>query len=249
MSKNSQLKQQLIPNIIIEGLDNRAKKLPLKKDKLIIGRLKSENDISLEPDPQKLVTRYMHCSIEYEINAFWVIDNASKNGTFLKHQNQVKRICGKERLTNNDSILILGRIENDGTLKYWRLVFNDPQATEDIGKFSQQNYLDYDWIQAKLFLYENNQKNEIHGLSPQEHKLIRFMQQKNINNNNTAVMCSYNEIIEAVWDEMKISRSKNDVNHLIAGLRKKIEPNPDEPKYLINVRGMGYRLITKTKIF
>lgn len=242
------MKQQLLPHLMIESPSDQKKTIQIKKDKLIIGRLKAENTISLEPDPQRLITRYMHCSIEYEINSYWILDNASKNGTFIQHLNQTKRICGKERLNNNDTILILGSIDPDGTPKYWRLTFVDPNATEDINNLFQQNYLDYDWIQAKLFRHENKQKKEIMGLSPQEHKLIRFMQQKNFNNKNVAVMCSYDEIIEAVWDELKITKSKNDVNHLIAGLRKKIEDDQENPKYLINIRGMGYRLITKTNI-
>ena len=72
------------------------------------------------------------------------------------------------------------------------------------------------------------------------------MQQKNQNNKNTVVMCSFEEIIEAIWEDQKMIHSKNDVNHLIAGLRKKIEPSATEPKFLQNIRGMGYRLITKS---
>jgi hypothetical protein len=250
MKKNLETKTPTAPPLLtIESPNNHIRTIQLNKSKLIIGRLKNRNDISLEPDPHKLVTRYMHCSIEYEINSFWIIDNASKNGTFIQQNEQIKKVYGKEKLNNNDTILILGGIDSDGMPKYWKLIFIDPHATENIKNIFQQDYLDYEWAQAKLFVYEKKQKKEIAGLTPQEHKLIRFMQQKNYNNRNNPVMCSFEDIMEAVWDERKSTRTKNDVNHLIAGLRKKVEVNPDEPKYIINVRGLGYRLITKMSLF
>jgi len=82
------------------------------------------------------------------------------------------------------------------------------------------------------------------GLSPQEHKLLRYMDQRNKNNNNVSVMCAFEELISAIWDEFSETRTKNDVNHLIWGLRKKIENDPQNQKFLQNIRGMGYRLIT-----
>jgi DNA-binding winged helix-turn-helix (wHTH) protein len=236
------------PYLIIDSPLKKKSKFILIKEKSILGRLKTINDISLEPDPQKLITRYMHCSIEFENNSYWVIDNASKNGTFIRKDNIVKKINGKEKLYNNNLIQILGSIDKNSNPHYWEIRFIDPLATVEALKIFDYHYIEYDWIQAKLFICTNEDKQEIKGLTPQEHKLIRFMQQKNKNNGNTSVMCSYEEIIEAVWEQYKITRTKNDVNHLIAVLRKKIEKNPDNPKYLLNIRGMGYRLMSNKVI-
>jgi hypothetical protein len=248
MNSKKKISKLTLPYLVINNNGIKKQKLPIEKDKLIIGRLKTANDISLEPDTQKLITRYMHCSIELENNTYWLIDNASKNGTFIKKNNVIKRITGKEKLSSNDFIMILSNIDSEGNPNYWELEFIDPTATEDASCVVNKNNLDYDWVQAKLFINSGNHKVEIKGLTPQEHKLIRFMHQKNKNNGNISVMCSFEEIIEAVWDEIKITRTKNDVNHLIAALRKKIENDPDDPKFLINIRGMGYRLITSISI-
>ena len=57
-------------------------------------------------------------------------------------------------------------------------------------------------------------------------------------------MCTYDEIITTIWDEFSETRIKNDVIRLIWGLRKKIEADPQNPKFVQNIKGMGYRLIT-----
>lgn len=228
----------------ISGNEKTSVKFTIESDRIIIGRLPDANDISLEPDPQKLVTRYMHCSIEQRKGIYWLIDNASKNGTFLKHEQQIQRVQGEARLLNQDIILILAEIDEKDGPQYWEIKFIDPQATEHAGLYQGKNCLEYDWIQTKLFIWYGSEKREISGLTPQEHKLIRFMDQRNKNNGNVSVMCSFDELIDAVWDENKDTRSQNDVNHLVWSLRKKVEQDPQHPKYLQSIRGMGYRLIT-----
>jgi hypothetical protein len=57
-------------------------------------------------------------------------------------------------------------------------------------------------------------------------------------------ICDKYEIVEAVWgdgyiDEVDDAR----IEKLISRLRKKIEPDPNHPRYLKTVRGRGYRLV------
>jgi len=58
-------------------------------------------------------------------------------------------------------------------------------------------------------------------------------------------MCDKYEIVESVWgqdyiDEVDDAR----IGKLVNRLRQKIEPDPSEPRYLITVRGRGYRLVS-----
>lgn len=58
-------------------------------------------------------------------------------------------------------------------------------------------------------------------------------------------ICDKYEIVESVWgqdyiDEVDDAR----IGKLVNRLRQKIEPVPSEPKYLITVRGRGYRLVS-----
>jgi len=244
MKKDTKIKKLSKPYLEINSPEKKRLKFEIKDEKVIIGRLKDVNDIALEPDDQKLVTRYMHCSIELKNGVYWLIDNDSKNGTFLKRDKIIKKIDGEIKLQNHDLILILAKINSESNPQYWEIEFNDPQATDNARQILGEQYIEYDWVQAKLFLINGTNRNEIVGLSPQEHKLLRYMDQRNKNNNNVSVMCTFEELIAAIWEEFSETRTKNDVNHLIWGLRKKIENDPQNPRFLQNIRGMGYRLIT-----
>ena len=51
---------------------------------------------------------------------------------------------------------------------------------------------------------------------------------------------TYQQIYEAVWDEPYAYEKNNIMTH-ISHLRGKIEPDPAHPRYIENVRGVGYR--------
>ncbi|MCX6614955.1 MAG: response regulator transcription factor [Acidobacteria bacterium] len=51
---------------------------------------------------------------------------------------------------------------------------------------------------------------------------------------------SRDQLLNAVWGPGTFVNPRVVNNHIV-GLRRKIEPEPDAPRYLVNVRGMGYR--------
>ena len=229
-----------VPYLLIKLLNGEQSRYTITNEKMIIGRLSEINDISLQPDTQSLITRYMHCFVEIRNKTGWLVDNASKNGTFLKRGNSMQKINGEIKLQDNDCIMILGEINDDNTVKYWELTYKDPLATKDL--VPEKSTIVYDWIQAKLFINREGKQEVINSLTPLEHKLLRYMDQKNKNNNGVPVMCTYDELISAVWDDI-YSHTPNDINHLVASLRKKIEEDYKNPQYLTNIRGLGYRFI------
>jgi hypothetical protein len=246
MKQNLKIKKHNLtayPYIILSTVDGGVRKTVINKERIIIGRLDDLNDISLLPDPQQLVTRYMHCSIEVKNYTSYVVDNASKNGTFIKRNGQIQKVKGEFKLQDNDIIMILCSIITDEPAKYWELLYKDPLSTENIEPNIEG--LIYDWIQAKLFVKSGEKLAEINSITPLEHKLLRYMDQRNKMNSSIPVMCTYDELISALWDDI-YSHTANDVNHIVAALRKKIEGDYKDPKYLINIRGMGYRLISNS---
>lgn len=57
-------------------------------------------------------------------------------------------------------------------------------------------------------------------------------------------ICDKYEIVEAVWGEEYIDQVDDArIDKLLSRLRAKIEPEPRSPRYLITVRGRGYRLV------
>jgi two-component system alkaline phosphatase synthesis response regulator PhoP len=51
---------------------------------------------------------------------------------------------------------------------------------------------------------------------------------------------SRDQLLNAVWGPGTFVNPRVVDNHIV-GLRRKIEPEPNAPRYLVNVRGMGYR--------
>jgi len=240
--KNAEKRSSVLaPYLILKSLNGDQTNFTIKNERLLIGRLPDLNDIALQPDTQNLVTRHMHCFIEIRNSTGWLIDNASKNGTFLKRNSLLQKISGEIKLQDNDCIMILGEINENEDPKYWQLTYIDPLATKDI--VNEQTTIVYDWIQAKVIITRDGKQEVINSLTPLEHKLFRYMDQKNKQNNNVPVMCTYDELISAIWDDV-YSHTPNDVNHIIAALRKKIEKDYKNPEIIVNIRGIGYRFIT-----
>lgn len=54
------------------------------------------------------------------------------------------------------------------------------------------------------------------------------------------------QLYENVWDYQHIYNSRN-LTAFIRKLRKKIEPDPDNPQYIVTVWGVGYKFAQKDK--
>ena len=48
------------------------------------------------------------------------------------------------------------------------------------------------------------------------------------------------ELLNEVWGYEEVPTTRT-VDNFILDLRKKLEENPSEPKYILSVRGIGYR--------
>ncbi len=58
-------------------------------------------------------------------------------------------------------------------------------------------------------------------------------------------ICDKYQIVESVWGEDYIDEVDDArIGKLVNRLRQRIEPDPSEPRYLITVRGRGYRLVS-----
>jgi len=62
--------------------------------------------------------------------------------------------------------------------------------------------------------------------------------------NHPNQIISKERICDEVWGDAYIGFDNTIMVH-IRRLREKIEDNPSNPKYIINVKGLGYKLMTK----
>jgi two-component system OmpR family response regulator len=57
-------------------------------------------------------------------------------------------------------------------------------------------------------------------------------------------ICDKYSIVESVWGEEYVDEVYDSaIEKLVSRLRKKVEPDPSNPKYITTVRGRGYKLI------
>lgn len=210
----------------------------------------SAPDLVLEPDPYRMVSR-VHCIIEYRDGSWNVTDNASDNGTLLRRHGTAQRVLGTAGLQHGDSVLILGDVTADGQALYWKLAFDDPFRTQPhpglLPSPDRAPHLEYDWIQMKAFRVEGSERTEIVGLSPQSHKLIRFLADLSRRNNGSTVACGSTRLIHMMWgapDEWPPGRAYDEANlrNIINATRRKIERDPASPQLLQLERNFGYRL-------
>jgi two-component system KDP operon response regulator KdpE len=76
-------------------------------------------------------------------------------------------------------------------------------------------------------------------LTPKEFELLAFMAR------NPDRVLTHRAILKAIWGANAVDQPEH-LWVLVAQLRKKIEPNPAHPRYLISEPWVGYRLATES---
>lgn len=255
------------PQICIEvhAPDGRTFDVELGHGRVHIGRSAPghQPDVALEPDPQQWVGR-LHCLLDYENGGWWLSDNGTVNGTFLRRGERTERVMSRVRLQGTDVIRILGGMTDDGELCYWDLVLKDPYATRQVpalppdaapaatpvaGPVEEPECLEYDWPQARLYRRKGGERLEVRGLSPLAHKLVRHMADRGRANGWVPVACTHEELIRAVWGDGGAEPYGFTTEHLrdlVSDLRKRLEPERPRgaaSRLLETVPGIGYRLV------
>jgi DNA-binding winged helix-turn-helix (wHTH) protein len=212
---------------------------------IYIGR-QSNNHIVL-PDPEKKISRH-HCSIQYQNNRWWIVDEGSSNGTFLQREIDQPEIDvrseDKIALRSGDYILILGELSPSGQPVFWRLEFIDPGETSQLSSMQTIHSIEYSLNQKTLYRNIARRRDAV-SMGEQERFLIDYMSRKNHQNNDQTAICEYDELIQAVWHNDNFARDKRNINHLVWRIRDKIELDSGEPQFLKTVKGRGYSLDIK----
>lgn len=93
---------------------------------------------------------------------------------------------------------------------------------------------EFDETQIDFRRFELISRGVRHSLTTMELQLLKYFVQ------HPNVVLSRNEILRDVWEETADVTSRS-IDNFVLRLRRMIEPDPAEPKYLISVRGTGYR--------
>lgn len=236
------------PFLEIYSLDGHYTTFALTQDRVTIGRAGYQNDIPLGPDPDQLISR-CHCYLERKQSGWWLIENG-KNATALRQNGELREVLGQELLSDGSVFCILGYVSESGERRHWQITLHDPEETQsDPAPPVASVSLKYDRARGTLFLLRGKQSEEI-SLTPHEFKIIDYMIERNGHARNAPVVCTNEELLMAAYGrsfsslEERLAHPKDSLRHLIEGLRRKLEVNPQEPKFLVSHRRQGYILYT-----
>ena len=228
-----------LPKLTIRAPDGSETTIQLRKERVTIGRQREINDIVLD-DPCRIVSGHWHCIVEAAGTAWRVVDNESTNGTYLRRDGEPDPVRGSRRLLNGDVICLLASRPELGEQAYWELTFLNP-TTVPVASAGSSPRLEYDWAAHRLFRVTDGGTQEIVGMRPQVHKLLRCMLARNRDNHDAPVLCSPDDLIDAVWDGA-VNHSREELNRLVMELRRSIEIDPKNARFLQRLNGIGIRL-------
>lgn len=102
------------------------------------------------------------------------------------------------------------------------------------------------YIDSHLLIDLSSQTVSVDGqtvsLSPLEYALLELLVR------NTGQVVPLLEIIEELWNDGSEDKHAHTVRSYIKRLRNLIEPNPSDPTYILNERGLGYKFNPKYQI-
>ncbi len=204
--------------LILQRGAETGRRWPLDRARSItIGR-GEECDIAL---PDRQVSR-VHARIEWRQDAYYLIDMGSKNGTHL-NGGEVQETPAA--LHDGDEIQVALR---------FKLAFVDAGATAPLSLSGEQRGLRLDketrqaWANGILI---------DPPLSLHQYRLLEALW------DSGGSVLTREQIIEAVWPEASGEGvSEQAIDALVRRLRERIEECDDEFRYIITVRGHGFRL-------
>ena len=94
----------------------------------------------------------------------------------------------------------------------------------------------FDQITVDFTTYQVTVGERTHNLTTLEMQLLRYFL------DHAGKVLSRHEILENVWDPAAEVTTRT-IDNFVSRLRKILEPDPARPKYILSVRGTGYRFV------
>lgn len=91
-------------------------------------------------------------------------------------------------------------------------------------------------VTVDFLKYQLITPNEVYPLTTMEMQLMKYFV------DHPDVVLSRSQILRDVWEETADINSRS-IDNFVLRLRRMFEPDPSEPRYLVSIRGTGYRFI------
>jgi DNA-binding winged helix-turn-helix (wHTH) protein len=158
-----------------------------------------------------------HAQLTWDGEHFLIQDLDSKNGTRI----------------NNAPVSALTPIADGDTLELAdsRLEFQTSPPTVTIVLAPSTGALSLD-----PSTHEVRIQGQLVALTPKEYRLLALLLRR------ASAVVGHEEIAAEVWPELVGVVTEESIAQVVARLRRKVEANPANPRYVLTVRGFGYRL-------
>ncbi len=102
-------------------------------------------------------------------------------------------------------------------------------------KKDNDNVIKYGELEVHLDTHEVFVNNELVSISAKEFDILALLIK------DPKRIYSVEQLYEAVWKENVLEGDSRTIIVYIGNIRKKIEPDPSNPKFILTVRGVGYK--------
>jgi hypothetical protein len=220
-----------VQTALLQSNTRSGERFGLRASGIRIGRgVLDVTDIQLSPDD-------VHASREHALLVFedgnWYLQDQSRNGTLVNGQvvrkNRVRLNSG-DRIKIGDSFDVTFRYLSDTTQSD-----DAPDAMPRYNANATATAVESPatqvglWISPSAAVWRDGERLPVF-LSRTEYRLLKYLIQ------HQGDVCEYDNVINAVWGNM---RDKDSLHELIYRVRRKIEPNPSQPRYLVIRSGIG----------
>jgi pSer/pThr/pTyr-binding forkhead associated (FHA) protein len=211
------------PLLVIRRQDANPSQFEWNQPALSIGR-DGANDIVID---HPLASR-RHARLERDENGYLVRDLDSTNGTYVNGD----RIEGARVLHNQDRIWVADA----------EIVFNDPEATQK-GPLPAEILRRVRAGEEAIRLDSRAKEVYIQGKLIDPPLTVKEFQLLELLYTHKGQVISKDEIAKNVWDYEVYDY--NAIDALIYRLRQRIETDPGNPRFIVTVRGFGYKLVAQ----
>ena len=221
------LQSNLVPN----------ERIILRTTIIKVGRsVSSPFDIVIRADDIQASREHATMTLE---DGTWYIEDTSRNGTVLDGKVLIKE---RSAIRGND------RIQIGTTFDYtFKLIHETSQSATPVDVVQKASLaaavaqpavpppepqpprLTGIWISPSAAIWRDGLRLPI-SLSRTEYRLLKYL------SHHVGDVREYEDVITAVWGGL---RDKDSLHELIYRVRRKIEPNPSTPKYLVIRSGIG----------
>jgi DNA-binding response OmpR family regulator len=131
---------------------------------------------------------------------------------------------------------LLNRVKN--LLERYRTILTDVVSTNPVNDVPKPDTFQFGDVRIEFQAFEVYVREKKYSLTTLEMQLLRYFIE------HEGEVLSRHRILQEVWDQSADVTTRT-IDNFVLRLRKILEPDPAQPRYILSVRGTGYRFLSR----